>query len=399
MALELAEIFRRYGRAYRQKYAAGLLPSHRQTMLAIERCRTEVLGGQVYSCPTCGEVAYSYHSCRNRHCPKCQHEQAQEWLALQQELLLPAPYFLLTFTLPAELRTLTSRNQKLLYGTLFRASAEATQQLAGDPRFIGGQVGLVGVLHTWTRNLAYHPHVHYLVPGGGLSADQQPLRPGSEPAPSASSGQALSLPKGQVWRPARNNFFLPVRALSRLFRARFQHHLRQTSLFAQIPAEVWHRDWVVHCKPVGNGQTALKYLAPYVYRVAISNRRLIKLIDTGSMETSRITFQYRASDTGQLKLCTLSAEKFIHRFLQHVLPRGFVKVRYFGFLGAGVRPRLLSLRQHLEQNPPIENARPRSNADSDEMPSVVSQSIFSCPKCRQPMVYQRTLTPTACRSP
>jgi len=375
MALELAEIFRRYGSAYRQKYAAGLLPSHRQTMLAIERCRTEVLGGQVYSCPTCGEVAYSYHSCRNHHCPKCQHEQAQDWLALQQELLLPAPYFLLTFTLPAELRTLTSRNQKLLYGTLFRASAEATQQLASDPRFIGGQVGLVGVLHTWTRNLAYHPHVHYLVPGGGWDAQRQ------------------------NWLPARNNFFLPVRALSRLFRAKFQHHLRQTSLFAQIPGEVWHCEWVVHCKSVGNGQTALKYLAPYVYRVAISNRRLIKLVDTGRMETSRITFQYRASDTGQLKLCTLSVEKFIHRFLQHVLPRGFVKVRYFGFLGAAVRPRLLSLRQQLEQNPPMENARPPSNADSDETPSVTSQSALSCPKCHQPMVYLRTLAPTACRSP
>ena len=375
MALELAEIFRRYGSAYRQKYAAGLLPSHRQTMLAIERCRTEVLGGQVYSCATCGEVAYSYHSCRNRHCPKCQHEQAQEWLALQQELLLPAPYFLLTFTLPAELRTLTSRNQKLLYGTLFRASAEATQQLASDPRFIGGQAGLVGVLHTWTRNLAYHPHVHYLVPGGGLGSD------------------------GQSWLPARNNFFLPVRALSRLFRARFQHHLRQTSLFSQIPTEVWRREWVVHCKPVGNGQTALKYLAPYVYRVAISNRRLIKLVDTGSLETSRITFQYRASDTGQLKLCTLTVEKFIQRFLQHVLPRSFVKVRYFGFLGASVRPRLRSLRQQLEQNQPIANAKPQSNTDSDETPSVTSQSALACPKCHQPMVYRRTLAPTACRSP
>jgi len=177
MALELAEIFRRYGDTYRQKYATGLLPSHRQTMRDIERCRTDALGGQVYACPTCGEVGYSYHSCRHRHCPKCQHEQAQEWLQLQQELLLPVPYFLLTFTLPAELRTLTSRNQKVLYGILFRASAEATQQLASDPRFIGGQVGLVGVLHTWTRNLAYHPYVHYLVPGGGLSVDRLSWQP------------------------------------------------------------------------------------------------------------------------------------------------------------------------------------------------------------------------------
>ncbi len=273
------------------------------------------------------------------------------------------------------MRTLTSRNQKLLYGPLFRASAEATQQLARDPRFIGGQVGLVGVLHTWTRNLAYHPHVHYLVPGGGVSADRQ------------------------SWRPARNNFFLPVRALSRLFRARFQQHLRQTSLFAQIPTQVWHCEWVVHCKPVGNGQTALKYLAPYVYRVAISNRRLIKWVDTGSMETSQITFQYRASDTRQFKLCTLSVEKFIQRFLQHVLPRGFVKIRYFGFLGTSVRPQLLSLRQQLEQNPLMDNARPSSKADSDATSAAVSRPKMPCPKCRQPMVYLRTLAPTACRSP
>lgn len=375
MALELADIFRQYGTAYRQKYAARLLPSHRRAMRAIVRCRTEALGGQVYSCSACGEVRYSYHSCRNRHCPKCQHEQAQEWLQLQQELLLPVPYFLLTFTIPAELRIFASRNQKLFYNTLFRASAQATLILAHDPRFIGGQVGLVGVLHTWTRNLAYHPHVHYLVPGGGLADD------------------------GKTWLPARHNFLLPVRALSRLFRARFQHLLRKTSIFAQIPSDVWHKDWVVHCKPVGNGQTALKYLAPYVYQVALSNRRLIKMLDTGCMESSQITFQYRASKTRKLKLCTLSAEKFIHRFLQHVLPRGFVKVRYSGFFGAAVRPSLLSLRQKLEQDPPIEKTSSPPETDSQQTPAEVSHPLWLCPKCGKPMLFQRTLAPNPCRSP
>lgn len=375
MALELADIFRQYGAAYCEKYSAHLLPSHRQAMRAIERCRTEALGGQVYSCPACGEVRYSYHSCRNRHCPKCQHEQSQEWLQLQQELLLPVPYFLLTFTLPAELRILASRNQKLFYDTLFRASAQATQILARDPRFIGGQVGLVGVLHTWTRNLAYHPHIHYLVPGGGLSKDQQ------------------------NWLKARNSFFLPVRALSRLFRGRFQHLLRKTPIFAQIPPEVWHQDWVVHCKPVGNGQTALKYLAPYIYRVAISNRRLIKMVDTGCMESSQITFQYRPSGTHEYKLCTLSAEKFIQRFLQHVLPPGFVKVRYFGFFGAGVRSRLFFLRQKLEQDPPIESTQPLPQTDSAQTSPDVSLPVWLCPKCGQPMLFQRNLAPNPCRSP
>jgi len=232
MALELADIFRQYGTAYRQKYSAHLLPSHRRALRDIERCRTEALGGQVYTCSACGEVQYSYHSCevtapfscRNRHCPKCQHERAQEWLQFQQELLLDVPYFFLTFTIPAELRIFASQNQKLFYHTLFRASAEATQILARDPRFIGGQIGLVGVLHTWTRNLVYHPHIHYLVPGGGLDPDLH------------------------SWRKARKKYFMPVPALSKLFRARFQHLLRETPIFAKIPSRVWYKKWVVNCE-------------------------------------------------------------------------------------------------------------------------------------------------------
>jgi hypothetical protein len=367
VALELADIFRRYGPAYRQKFANKLLPSHRQAMRAIEHCRTEALGGQVYRCAACGKTRYSYHSCRNRHCPKCQQEQAQAWLQLQQALLLPVPYFLLTFTLPAPLRPLASQNQKLIYNLLFRASAQATQKLARDPRFVGGQIGLVGVLHTWTRNLAYHPHVHYLVPGGGVHAD------------------------GWTWLKAHHNFFVPVKALSRLFRARFQRLLQKTSLFPQVASEIWQKDWVVHCKPVGSGQTTLRYLAPYIYRVALSNRRLVRMENTGQMESSQVTFQYRTSDTGQLKQCTLSAEKFMQRFLQHVLPRGFVKVRYFGFFGASVRPRLFALRQHLEtSNPPPE---------SDPLPPQPVHASPLCPHCGQPMLFQRTLPPTLCRSP
>ncbi len=368
MALELADIFRQFGPAYRQKYSTRLLPSHRKAMRDIERCRTVALGGQVYRCSACGEVQYSYHSCRNRHCPKCQQERAQEWLQLQQELLLPVPYFFLAFTLPAQLRILARQNQKLFYHILFQASAQATQQLANDPRFVGGQIGMVGVLHTWTRNLAYHPHVHYLVPAGGLTADHQ------------------------HWLKARHNFFLPVRALSKLFRARFQHLLRRTTLFAQIPAEVWRLDWVVHCKAVGNGQTALKYLAPYIYRVALSNRRLIKMLDTSCLESSQVTFSYRPSGSRKFKHCTLSVEKFIHRFLQHILPRGFVKVRYFGFFGAALRPRLLALQDSLQPNP----SKPKDEPTANPPPS----SSWLCPKCGQPMLFLHTLPPLSpCRSP
>jgi hypothetical protein len=374
MALELANIFQQYGPAYRQKYAARLLPSHHKTMRAIERCRTDVLGGQVFACPACGEVRYSYHSCRNRNCPKCQHQQTQAWLEMQQGLLLHVPYFFLTFTLPAELRQIARSNQKLIYHLLFRASAQATQKLARDPRFVGGQIGMLGVLHTWTRDLFYHPHVHYLVPGGGVDRD------------------------GQTWLPARKNFFLPVKALSKLFRAAFQHALRKTALYVQIHPKVWRREWIVHCKGVGNGQAALKYLAPYIHRVAISNRRLLSIDQRGSMETSLLTFQYRPSDTGQLKTCTLSVEHFIQRFLQHVLPRGFVKVRYFGFFAATLRSRLADLQQSLLPNTdPHTKQGDQPNTTACPAPSWHDNML--CPKCGLLMLFQRSLCPPLCSSP
>jgi len=374
VAIELADIFRKFGPAYQQKYPAKLLPSHWQAMRAIERCRTETLGGQVFTCSACGETRYSYHSCRNRHCPKCQHEQTQQWLAFQQELLLPVPYFLLTFTLPAELRQLTSSNQKLIYNLLFQASAQAAHRLAKDPRLVGGQIGLIGVLHTWTRNLLYHPHVHYLAPGGGLDA------------------------VGTTWRPARKRFFLPVKALSMLFRAAFQRALQKTPLYASIPTKVWRKKWVVHCKPVGNGQAALKYLAPYIHRVAISNRRLLSL-SHGSLEIAQVSFQYRASDTGQLKRCTLSAEKFIQRFLQHVLPRGFVKVRYFGFFGSTCRPRLAFLQQLLAPIQSRKNPIPEQDTLRSKTIDYPIPPLSRCPKCGGTMVFLQTLFPQLCRSP
>jgi len=315
--VELAEIFRQYGPAYRAKFGDRLLPSHRHVMWAIEHCRTEALGGHLYHCPDCDTSVYQYHSCRNRHCPKCQTENAQHWLEQQRDLLLPVPYFMLTFTLPAPLRSVARSHQTLLYDLLFRTSAAATQHLAADPRFVGGQLGLVGVLHTWGRTLTYHPHVHYLIPAGGLAND------------------------GQTWRPAREDFLVPVKALSGIFRARFRDALRQTDIFDLVSSTVWEHDWVVHCQPVGNGETAFKYLAPYIFRVAIGNSRILKL------ENDQVTFRYRATGTGQPKLCTLAVQEFIHRFLQHVLPKSFVKVRYYGFLSAGHRAQLAAIRQQL----------------------------------------------------
>jgi hypothetical protein len=359
VALELADIFRQYGPAYRQKYANRLLPSHRRAMRAIEQCRTPTLGGQVFSCPQCNQTQYSYHSCRNRHCPKCQNDKAQEWLEKQQNFLLPVPYFMLTFTLPAALRPLARSHQNLVYDLLFRASTTATQLLAQDPRFVGGQLGLIGILHTWGRNLSYHPHIHYLVPAGGMASDHR------------------------TWLPAHHHFLLPVKALSRIFRAKFHHALQKSGLANDIPASVWKQDWIVHCKPVGNGRTALKYLAPYVFRVAISNSRLVKL------ENDQVTFRYRSSDTGQITFCTLSADEFIHRFLQHVLPRGFVKIRYFGFFGSSQRLLLSALRILLE----TDSRSPLPDVLPPTSPTLPKETLL-CPICGKALLHLYTIPPT-----
>jgi ribosomal protein L37AE/L43A len=344
--VEVAEIFRLHGPAYREKFGNRMLPSHRRAMQDIELCRTASLGGQLYFCPQCQEQRYSYHSCKNRHCPKCQNEQANDWLKQQKELLLPTHHFLVTFTLPAELRALARSHQKTIYNLLFRASSAALQQLAQDPRFVGGRLGMVGVLHTWTRQLLFHPHVHYIVTGGGLTDDGR-------------------------WRSSRQDFLVPVKALSPIFRAKFRDALKQTELFAQIPAQVWQKDWVVHSAPVGSGQQAFQYLAPYIFRVAISNNRL------RSLEHGVVTFSYKESATDQLKRCTVTAEEFIRRFLQHVLPNRFIKVRYYGLLSPAHRQLLLKARQLLSTT--------TSKLKRQDVKTTESLALLSCPHCGGPL--------------
>ena len=352
--VELAEIFYRHGPAYREKYGARMLPSHRRAMADIESCRTEALGGHVYICPHCERKLYSYHSCKNRHCPKCQGEAAQEWLDRQQELRLPVPYFLLTFTMPEGLRRIARRNQKTIYNLLFRASAAATQQLAQDHRFVGGRIGMIGVLHTWSRDLNYHPHVHYMVPGGGLAED------------------------GESWLQSGKSFFLPVKPLSILYRAKFRDALSRTDIFEDVPTEVWTREWVVHCQPVGSGVAALKYLAPYIFRVAISNHRIRKLAQ------DRVTFCYQDADTGATRTCTLSAQEFIRRFLQHILPKGFVKVRYYGFFSHGKRHLLATIRLLLGKFHAATLRQGQAKRNRREM---------KCPACGKEMRWLQSLQP------
>jgi ssDNA-binding Zn-finger/Zn-ribbon topoisomerase 1 len=338
--VELADIFRRYEPDYIDRFASRMLPSHRRALHDIVACRTEQMGGHLYCCenPDCEHIVYAYHSCGNRSCPKCGQDKTQRWIEKQHNRLLPTHYFLVTFTLPAELRTIARSNQKVIYSLLFKSSAAALQKLAKDPRFVGGDIGMMGGLHTWRRNMRYHPHVHFIVPGGGLSPDRS------------------------QWLPSNTDFFVPVEALSPIFRAKFRDALKKTDLFDAVAPDVWQKDWVVHCKPVGDGNRALKYLAPYIYRVAITNNRIEKL------EDGQVSFRFKNSDTDQWETVTLPAFDFIHRFLQHVLPKGFVKIRYYGLLSP-IKKNLLAVAKYLLGD----------NRHSDVTPAVAEQ--YLCPQC------------------
>jgi len=317
--LELADLVRRHGPGYRARFGTRMPAAHRRALDAIARCRTPANGGHRYACTQCGREHYGWHSCHHRSCPQCGGAEAHAWLERQCAKLLPVPYFMVTFTLPEELREVCRREQGWFYRALFEESAATLKAVAAEPKHLGAELGFLGVLHTWTRQLAYHPHVHYIVPGGGLRAE------------------------GRKWRKCRrvkNNepYLLPVRVLSAIFRDRLKARVQAerpelgAGLLPQIPAEVWTKDWVVHSQHAGSGLGALKYLSAYVFRTALSNRRLLEDKD------GRVTFAYTESGTGLKKTCQLSAVEFLRRFLQHVLPRGFHKVRSFGWL----HPRALS---------------------------------------------------------
>jgi hypothetical protein len=299
----VAEVVRRYGPKYLERFGDRMPAAHRRVLRAIAGCRTGALGMVLYRCADCGRMHAVGRSCGDRHCPSCQRDKAEAWLASQVERLLPCPDFLVTFNLPAELREVARSHQRAVYGALFRASSEALRPLMADPRSIGtDRPGFFGVWHTWGRALEYHPHVHYVVPGGGLSAD------------------------GDRWLPSRADFLVPVRALSVLFRAKFRDRMRGAGLLESVDPAAWHRDWVVHCQPAGDGRQSLRYLAPYVFRVAIGDHRIV------SCDSGRVTFTYRRVGSNRRRKMTLDATEFLRRFLQHVLPWGFQKVRHYGFL-------------------------------------------------------------------
>ena len=328
---ELAEIFRRAGPAYAQAHAGRLLPSHRRAMHDIAACRTPALGGSLYRCDDCGTLDYRYHSCRNRHCPKCQEDRAQAWRARVQARLLPCDHYLITFTLPHPLRAVARAHQTLVYAALLKQAARAVQTLADDPTWVGGTLGILAVLavlHTWSRTLAYHPHAHLLVTAGGLTPD------------------------GAAWvKPAHPRFLLPGYALSQVFRAKMRAALLRAGVGHEVDPHVWHQPWTVHIQQIGCGAHATRYLARYVYHVALTNHRIERFAQ------GRVTFRYTHARTHETRHLTLPVDPFIARFLQHVLPRGFTKVRYYGLLSPTGRTGLERARHLLTRHAALD-ARP-----------------------------------------
>jgi hypothetical protein len=374
--LEVADLVRSAGTAFIERNRAWLRWTHLKVLLAIARCRTAALGGHIDECTRCGHRAtISYNSCRNRHCPKCQTGARERWIQARRRELLPSPYVHVVFTLPPQLAALALQNKKLIYGLLLRASAETLLEVARNPRHLGAEIGFFSVLHTWNQKLQLHPHVHCVVPAGGLSLDHT------------------------RWLRSRPHFFLPIQVLRRVFRGKFvaalksasQHGqlhlsgnlalLTQPKIFASWLRPLFRRDWIVYAKPpFGGPEYVLQYLGRYTHRVAISNHRLV------SFANRQVTFRWRDSaDHNQQKLMTLSLDEFLRRFLLHVLPKGFVRIRHFGLLANRRRSRLLPLCLAALGTVPSQIEPETSSAQQ-------SEPLWRCPKCGGPMAVIERLT-------
>jgi Putative transposase/Transposase zinc-binding domain len=377
--LEVADIFRRYGEAWRQTQYGHLSLGQLQVMSAIERCRSAALGGHVLHCNTCDQDEIAYNSCRNRHCPKCQGSAAKRWLKARQNDLLPVDYYHVVFTLPAPVATIAYYNKALVYKLLFDVAAETLRTIAADPKHLGAQIGTTLVLHTWGSAMTHHPHVHGIVPGGGVSLDNE------------------------RWVSCKPGFFLSVRVLSRLFRRRFleelgkayddgQIHffgehadLRHKTQFVEWLAPLKRCEWVVYAKrPFAGPQAVLAYLSRYTHRVAISNQRLIATNDSG------VTFRYkdyRARGHTRHKTMTLSHDEFMRRFLLHVLPNGFHRIRHYGLLANSSRKSTISRARELLHAEHTDNNRNGQEAHGDS-----DSPVFICKDCGAAMIIIRVIT-------
>ncbi len=381
-ALEVADIFRDFGPAWRQTNAGHVSLGQLKVMSAIERCRTAALGGHVARCENenCGYTRIAYNSCRNRHCPKCQAAAAKQWLAERQAELLPVPYFHVVFTLPAAIADIAYQNKAVIYDLLFKASSETVLAIAADPKHLGARIGITAVLHTWGSTMIHHPHVHMIVPGGGISLD------------------------GSRWVSRRPRYFLPVRAFSKLFRGLMlakllaahktgqlqffnqYAHLAEPKAFARYLAPLRRRKWYVYSKrPFGGPEAVLAYLSRYTHRVAISNRRLIALDENG------VTFNYkdyRADGRTRYKVMTLTTSEFIRRFLIHVLPKGFHRIRYYGLLAKSSCAENLARARQLLAIP-----KPQVLTDNDGGPTQPSTTAHPCPCCGGRMIIIEAFAP------
>ncbi len=383
----MADIFRRHGDAYRRARDGHLGRVERRVMRAIELCRTAELGGHTEACLDCGLIRCAYNSCRNRHCPKCQGQARTEWLAARQAELLPVPYFHVVFTLPAPVAEIAFQNKKVVYAILFRTAAETLRRIAADPKHLGAEIGLVAVLHSWGQNLHYHPHVHCVVPGGGLSPD------------------------GTRWIGCRPGFFLPVRVLSRLFRRLFLDALcaafdagelgffgelvglARSAAFKDRLSALRRVEWVVYAKrPFGGPAQVLAYLGRYTHRVAIANSRLVSMTDKD------VAFRWKDyRHGGKIKVMTLAAHEFIRRFLLHTLPDGFHRIRHFGFLANGHRAAKLALCRKLLDAPAAISAPEPANASGDSTSGPPAWS--RCPCCGGAFVVVGILSAKPSRQP
>ena len=365
--IELADVLRRFADSYLSAYGAVMPASHRRAIADIIACRTQALGGHLWRCDECSHEVFSYHSCKNRSCPKCHAKQTQAWLEARRAEMLPCDYFHVTVTVPQELRALLRANQRDGYALLMKAAADAIIELARDRRFVGGTVGVLAVLHTWTQQLTYHPHVHCLVTGGGVSGD------------------------GRDWYPARKGFLVPHKALAKLVRGKLKALLAKKRPDLIAPAAVWKKPWVVNITPWGEGADAvLRYLARYVFRVAITNSRIVAL------DENSVTIRYKERKSSRWRTCQLPGHEFMRRFLQHVLPKGLHKVRYFGLWHPSKRAKAAQARLllQLEQtNPPV--AEPAQPADLKESAqNNTAPQPRTCPHCRKGHLnYVRRLTP------
>jgi len=370
--LEVADIFRQIGPAYRSQHAAALSAGQRRVMRDIERCRTAALGGHIEQCDACGHQRVAFNSCRNRHCPKCQSLVRAQWLEDRQAELLPVEYFHVVFTVPQEVAAIAYQNKAVVYDILFHATSQTLRTIAGDPKHLGAEIGFIAILHTWGQNLMHHPHLHCVVPGGGISPD------------------------GKRWISCRPGFFLPVRVLSRLFRRLFLEQLRQAfgrgelhffnslaalqdpAAFAKYLAPATHTDWVVYAqKPFGGPEQVLQYLGRYTHRVAISNNRLVEFAN-GQVSFNWKDYRHEA----RIKTMRLDAQEFMRRFLLHVLPPGFQRIRHFGLLANRYRQAKLEHCRQLLAAPASAAELPDAPLDyRDRYQRLTGLSLRDCPHC------------------